>query len=180
MKDIELGKRIAWLRTDRGLEQKVAAAAIGIRYTTYQKYEYGNFPNRENQNKILKYYTCSKSWLLTGEGVPYPDRPEEPVMVRDTMASYDPALARQKINIDEAQWKVYKILSAGTALSVALYMNIQQFAAALDTGQELKVCQDQMRDMQSQINELKGKVDRLTAVPTITADPATGSDKEAM
>jgi cell division protein FtsL len=101
-------------------------------------------------------------------------------MVRDMMAAYDPALARQKINIDEDWGKAYKVLSAGTTLSVALHMNIQQFAAALDTGQELKVCQDQIKNMQSQIDELKGKVDRLTAVPTTTADPAAGSDKEAM
>jgi len=76
-KDIELGKRIVWLRTNRGLEQKAAAEGMGILYTTYQKYEYGNFPSRINIGKILNYYACSKSWLLTGEGVPYPDRPAE-------------------------------------------------------------------------------------------------------
>jgi cell division protein FtsL len=101
-------------------------------------------------------------------------------MVRDMMAAYDPALEALKINIDEAQGKAYRVLSAGTALSVALYMNIQQFAAALDTGQELKICQDQIKGMQTQIDELKGKVDRLTAVPIIAEDPAAGSDKEAM
>lgn len=76
-KDLELGKRIAWLRTNKGLEQKEIAKAIDIIYGTYQLYEYGNHPNRKNIDKILKYYKCDLSWLLTGEGVPYPDRPLE-------------------------------------------------------------------------------------------------------
>jgi len=59
-------------------------------------------------------------------------------------------------------------------------MNIQQFAAALDTGHALSLCQDQMKEMQSQIDALNRKMDGLTAVPTSTADPAAGSDKEAM
>lgn len=80
-KDFKLGKRIAWLRTNRGLEQKPAAEALGILYTTYQKYEYGNFPSRKNIDRILNYYKCAKSWLLTGEGVPYPDKkPAEPTV----------------------------------------------------------------------------------------------------
>jgi intracellular sulfur oxidation DsrE/DsrF family protein len=76
--------------------------------------------------------------------------------------------------------KTYKVLSAGTALSVALYMNIQQFAAALDTGHALQACQDSMKEMQTQIDELTKKVDRLTASPTISGGQGDGSEKEAM
>ncbi|HPN08362.1 MAG TPA: helix-turn-helix domain-containing protein [Syntrophales bacterium] len=76
-KDFELGKRIAWLRTNRGMEQKAAAEALGIAYFTYQHYEYGNHPSRKNIDHILNYYKCAKSWLLTGEGFPYPDSPEK-------------------------------------------------------------------------------------------------------
>lgn len=89
-KDIELGKRIAWLRTNDGLEQKAAAEAIGLLYTTYQKYEYGNCPSRKNLEKLLKKYACAKSWLLTGEGVPYPSGGPEPfagpAYIRDAAA----------------------------------------------------------------------------------------------
>jgi transcriptional regulator with XRE-family HTH domain len=177
MKDIELGKRIAGLRTGRNLEQKAAAAAIGIKYGTYQHYEYGNVPSRKFLSLILQYYKCSKSWLQTGEGVPYPDKQESTSGgVRETVPTY--GNAAQKINIDDAQGKAYRVLSAGNALSVALYMNIQQFAAALDTGKELKICQDQITDLQSQIDELRGQVDRLTAIPSITADPAAGSEEK--
>lgn len=76
-KDLNLGKRIAWLRTNRGLEQAEVAKAMGFVYGSYQKYEYGYPPNRRNLEAIIRYYKCSKSWLVTGEGVPYPDRPEE-------------------------------------------------------------------------------------------------------
>ncbi|MDD4356021.1 MAG: helix-turn-helix domain-containing protein [Smithellaceae bacterium] len=85
----------------------------------------------------------------------------------------------QKINIEEAMGKTYKVLNAGTALSVALYMNIQQFAAALDTGQALKICQDQMKAMQEQIDTLNAKVDRLSA-PSTTERQGDGSEKKAM
>ena len=59
-------------------------------------------------------------------------------------------------------------------------MNIQQFAAALDTGYELKVCQEQMKGLQSQIDVLKDQVDRLTAAPSIAEGQGDGSaDKVA-
>ena len=86
----------------------------------------------------------------------------------------------QKINIEEAMGKAYKVLNAGTALSVALYMNIQQFAAALDTGQELKECKDLMKSMQQQIDALNHKVDRLTAAPCGAEGQGDGSAKKAM
>ncbi len=85
----------------------------------------------------------------------------------------------QKINIEEAMGKAYKVLNSGTALSVALYMNIQQFAAALDTGQELKACQEQIKSMQEQIDDLNKKVDRLIA-PSTAERQGDGSEKKAM
>lgn len=94
--------------------------------------------------------------------------------IPETTFSYD-----QKINIDEAIGKTIRVLSAGTALSVALYMNIQQFAAALDTGQELKECKELIKGMQEQIDALTAKVDRLTA-PSTAERQGDGSGKEAM
>lgn len=52
-KNIKLGKRIAWLRKIKKMEQKHAAAAIGINYGTYQRYEYGYPPSRKNMQLIL-------------------------------------------------------------------------------------------------------------------------------
>lgn len=63
-----LNERIALLRTRAGLTLEEAAQAIGIKYTTYVKYEYGNRPNRKNLKKIIDFYGCDEAWLLTGEG----------------------------------------------------------------------------------------------------------------
>ena len=71
-KDLELGKRIAWLRTDRGFEQTQAASEINIKFGTYQRYEYGYVPSRKNVDKLLIYYKCNRAWLVTGEGEPFP------------------------------------------------------------------------------------------------------------
>jgi hypothetical protein len=142
----------------------------------------------------LKKYNFSSDWLNSGTGEPFPGArekypevcgPADYIGVRDNTDQYGTLVpdtlfkSDQKINIEEAMGKTYKVLNAGTALSVALYMNIQQFAAALDTGQALQVCQDQMKVMQEQIDDLNLKMDRLTA-PSIPGRQADGSEKEAM
>jgi phage repressor protein C with HTH and peptisase S24 domain len=71
--DVSLGKRIQQLRNDRSLSQKaLAASGIGISLPTIQRYEAGELPGAKGLDKIVNYYKCSKLWLLTGEGVPYP------------------------------------------------------------------------------------------------------------
>ncbi len=120
-KDYELGKRIAWLRKNSGLEQKEAAEKIGIIYGTYQPYEYGKRPSWRKIEDILSFYQCNKSWLLTGEGVPYPDKPgEEPtselnqpeVILSDDLLHITPAVrilneatADAKVELSAAQKK---------------------------------------------------------------------------
>lgn len=189
IKVIKDDKRIGEGISDIDLSQRLDVSEGTL--NTYKKG--GGVLKASTVEGLKKYYKFSVVWLYEGQGEPFPGAidmgykdvcgQEDHVMVRDTMSNYGPGTGQGralKINIDEAWGKAYKVLSAGTTLSVALHMNIQQFAAALDTGQELKVCQDQIKNMQSQINELKGKVDRLTAVPIIAADPATGSEKKAM
>jgi transcriptional regulator with XRE-family HTH domain len=191
-------KRVKWvinyIITQNHLSNVKLAKMLNISVSSMDNYRGGKAtPKPETLAILQNIFKVSVDWIMDGRGdaflntseaiknvvdsEKYSGAPESSV-VRDTMAGYGPD--GLKINLDDAQGKAYRVLLAGNALSVALYMNIQQFAAALDTGQELKVCQDQMRDMQSQINELKGKVDRLTAVPTTAEDPAAGSDKEAM
>lgn len=109
----------------------------------------------------------------------YPDatgRINDHPIINDNNAGY--GSPDQKINIEEAIGKVYKILDAGTALSAALYMNIQQFAPALETGHALQLCQDTMKAMQKQIDELNKKVDRLTSVPTTSGGQGDGSEEK--
>jgi len=112
-KDIELGKRIAWLRTNRGLEQKAAAEAMGVVYGTYQPYEYGKRPSWRKIEQILSFYQCSRAWLLTGEGIPYPDRPAEKpdsasvagnvVYMSPAKRLLDEAIAEAGVDLNEAQ-----------------------------------------------------------------------------
>jgi len=73
-----IGNRLIELRDGKNLNQTQAATVITIPQRTYQNYEYGTSkPNTEYLKKIIDYYGCSYAWLLTGEGVPYPDRPHE-------------------------------------------------------------------------------------------------------
>ena len=61
----------------------------------------------------------------------------------------------KKLNIDDAMGKGYKILSSGTPYAVALYLNIMQFASALDVGRELEKCVNEIQELKSQVNELR-------------------------
>jgi len=138
-------------------------------------------------DNLIARYKFDPAWLFKGVGEPFPGArekykevcgPEDPVSVRDNVAGYGPP--DQNVNIKDAIGKTYEVLSAGTPLSVALYMNIQQFATALDTGRALQVCQDQMKGLQSQIDMLKEQMDKLTAAPSTAEGQGDGSAKEAM
>ncbi len=72
MVESSLGNRLKELRKGRGLTKAEAATKIGIKYGTFQRYEYGGRPSSRNIDKIVSYYGCSKAWLLTGEGEPFP------------------------------------------------------------------------------------------------------------
>lgn len=189
---------INWIKKELGLKDYQLAKKWGVDKNTVAAYCEGKgIAKGQVLASLVKDYGVNGEWLIAGQGDPFLNASEThptaygppgitqetrdkiSTSVREVTARFG-APTTPKINIDDAQGKVYRILSAGTALSVALYMNIQQFAAALDTGQELKVCQDQMKEMQTKIDALTRRVDGLTAVPTTTADPAAGSDKEAM
>lgn len=132
-------------------------------------------PSAEFMKVFCHYFDFSEAWFLSGQGEPFRGArikyeeicgPVEQAMVCETMGSYDSTT--QNINIEEAIGKAYKVLNAGTSLSFILYINIQQFATALETGQALKLYREQIGDLQKQVNELKIQVTQLTANPIIT------------
>jgi len=182
MKNLTLGERIKTIRKREKLNQADFAIKIGLESPmAISAYENNQTePDISKLIKISEIGNISLDELLTGnQSAP----PKQQMAVNaagfnyatpQTAFSYD-----QKINIDEAIGKTIRVLSAGTALSVALYMNIQQFAAALDTGQELKECKDLIKAMQSQIDDLSAKVDRLSA-PSTAERQGDGSVKETM
>jgi len=147
-------------------------------------------PSAEFMEAFCKQFGFSEAWFLSGVGEPFPGAfvkyPEvcgaagSAPGVREPVPPYGALVAEQKINIEEAVGKAYKILSSGTALAAALYLNIQQFAIALDTGREMKACKDEISELKAQMLELRGQVDRLTASPATATEPAVGSDKKAM
>jgi len=156
--------------------------------------------------KLVTYFKINGEWLISGKSEPFPGACEKfpevcgppgvteeqykrisstiRSLVNENLADCGASdvlfSSDQKINIEEAMGKAYKILTAGTALSVALYMNIQQFAAALDTGQSLQICQEQIKAMQTQIDALHARIDRLTAPSTAERQEGDGSAKKAM
>ena len=69
-----LGNRLVYLRENKGLSQQEAAIKLGIPERTLQSHEYGQWPNRKNQQKYIDFYGCSRIWFLTDEGVPFPDQ----------------------------------------------------------------------------------------------------------
>ncbi|MCX5825334.1 MAG: helix-turn-helix transcriptional regulator [Deltaproteobacteria bacterium] len=174
-KDIEFGKRIAWLRINRGLEQKPAAVAMGILYGTYQPYEYGKRPSWRKIEQILSFYQCSKSWLLTGEGVPYPKEggPEPSVghaYIKDAAAPYptasrdliDPTSApAREFSIDEDLILSASVLKSRTHYATALHLNIRSFVAGVSAETTVSRCQDDLRVQGELIAQLQARLDGM-------------------
>jgi transcriptional regulator with XRE-family HTH domain len=181
------GNRLRLLREEKGLTQKELAEDpdIDISLPTIQRYESGDEPSAKGIREIAKYFKCKKVWLLSGEGNKYlnaggPETPPPASYIKEGAAPYASDSAAQKINIDEAWGKTYKILKSGTPYAVALYLNIQQFSGALDATQELHACQDRITKLETQVDALRRQVDGLTAPPVSSDQQADSSEKGAM
>ena len=62
---MKLSERLSQLREEKGLNQKEAAAALGIQYPTYNKYETGGSkPTYESLIEIAIFYGCTTDYLL--------------------------------------------------------------------------------------------------------------------
>lgn len=152
-------------------------------------------PSIEFILKFCELFKFNVLWFVLGEGYPflgarevYPESKgpnpistpppgvfdDQHVTLREPKADYGAPAAEQKINIEEAVGKAYKILSSGTAFSIALYLNIQQFAAALGSSQELKACRDEISELKAQMLESRGQGDR----PTAATEPGDSLDND--
>ena len=63
---IHFAERLKKLRCEHHLTQKEAAMKIGVAYSTYQRFEAGNFPNKNNLKRICEVFGCSTEFLLFG------------------------------------------------------------------------------------------------------------------
>ena len=77
-----------------------------------------------NQKALIRYHHCLRTIS-----------DDQRFTLREPKTDYGAQAAEQKISIEEAVGKAFKILSSGTTLSNALYLIIQQFAIALDGSQ---------------------------------------------
>jgi len=176
-KDLELGKRIAWLRTNRGLEQKAVASLTGIPYSTYQAYEYGNRLSWKNGERLLSFYKCNNAWLLTGEGEPYPGKTAKYKEVLDpgpgaglgdgTSTIREPSVMPpdhqdvQGFKISDALMMTSRVLESGTSYATALYLNIVHFDRAVSTGTSMSKCQEELRIQGELIAKMQSRMDDL-------------------
>src|SRR4030042_2363138 len=71
MIDKAFGNRLISLRKRLDLTQNKAAELIGVSYSSLQGHEGGRWPNRNNQEKYINFYSCDRNWFKTGLGEPY-------------------------------------------------------------------------------------------------------------
>jgi len=179
MVDEELKNRTRWAISYVCQRDKLTNESLGdllkINTSNISQYRAKRIrPSAEFMKVFCNCFDFSEAWFLSGQGEPFRDARKKyeeicgPVgqdMVCETMGSYDSTT--QNINIEEAIGKAYKVLNAGTSLSFVLYMNIQQFSKVLETDQTLKLCRQQIDDLQKQVNEIKRQVNHLTANPAV-------------
>lgn len=182
------GGRLYLIRQEKGWEQKDLANILGYSRSRLSDYESNKavFSSRFLSIIELK-LGIPKELLLTSGGKTekgvYNQEGIKTGMISEYASKYQTTKETtmdQKLNIDDAMGKAYKILSSDTPYAVALYLNIMQFASALDVGREMEKCIDELKELKSQVNKLRQQVDRLSAVPTTADQPEDSSQKAAI
>lgn len=195
-----LVEKVAWaietIKDDRDLDKGITDIDLAKILLT-NKDTLAGYRNRkgllkgEVVERLVLHYHFNPLWLFKGEGEPFPgarakypevcgpEPADGPVYIKEGHAAWT-ADGPQKINIDEAWGKTYKVLKSGTPYAVALYLNIQQFSGALDATKELHACQDRITNLETQVNNLRRQMNALTAPPTGADQQADSLEKEAM
>lgn len=194
----KLTERIAWaIETikldkdlDRGITDVGLANILGTNKDTLAAYrQQRGLIKGEVIDKLISHYHFSPEWFFKGIGEPFPGArvkyrdvcgPETATLYNNDTAAHLPAGDAHKINIEEAIGKTYKVLSSGTPYAVALYLNVQQFSSAVDATQELHACQYRITNLETQVNDLRNQVNRLSASPTTAEQQDIPLQKEAM
>lgn len=162
-KDINLAKRLKYLRGCKSISQAKLAGKIGVVCETYQRYESGDMPSRERIDKLVEFYSCSKAWLLTGEGQPYSDKAGAPIYNKEEkpveMKLNEPApVYAPRGRANPKEWeiigKAHEILNSQTLYAAALATNINAFHAAISAENEMKSIQKTHKDLIDKIDKL--------------------------
>jgi transcriptional regulator with XRE-family HTH domain len=161
-----ISDRIRYLRKKVGLSQDEVAAKIGLNFGTYQKWEYGQRPSYKNLQKIIGFYNCNESWLLTGEGYPFgkvlkkipPNElhigtmhPEKPEFIPKA----PPDTSVNDLDVSDLLSKTEKILKSKTTYAKALAQNIDAFYQAICDSKSIEV----------RLKRLEETIEKLTEQP---------------
>ena len=197
-----VGKLIEGKRKLGGMSLHALGVKVGVTGTTIQKWEVGELTPKKSRHlealsaaldidiALLKEYRAETYEETDGAIAVVDGRPDLPLstpknqMPRRTSRNKEraapPAGDAQRINIEEAMGKTYKVLTSETPYAVALYLNVQQFSNAVDATKELSTCQDRITNLETQVGALRNQVDRLTAPPITSEQQEDSLAKEAM
>ena len=177
--DFEFGERLLSLRTMRKLSRAGAAKKMRVGLSALQQYEAGVLPGPINAEKIRFFYGCSKSWLLTGEGKPYPEEhkeacgpvdPASAARVEEFAHTYNKdapaapgAPGAVEVRISEAMTMTARVLESGTSYATALYLNIVHFDRAVQSETVVKRCEDDLQKMEINMRIMTEEIKKLQA-----------------
>ncbi|EIJ44003.1 putative transcriptional regulator [Beggiatoa alba B18LD] len=101
--NINIGKRLLYLRESKGLNQEEISDSVGISLRAYQNYERGERTiSKELIHALLSTYGVDPVWLLTGDGNMY--RNEKP-------APRTQAIVEMIESLDDSQkQKIYAVI----------------------------------------------------------------------
>jgi len=198
-----LTKRVAWaieiIKTDQDLDKGILdvnlAKNLGTNKNTLADYRNGKgLLKGEFLERLSSFYQFNPSWLLKGQGEPFPGArqkypevcglEEEPIVSsipRATARSDAQVVDAQAFQIDlgEDVRLAIEVLSSGTHYASSLHMNIRSFAAAVTDNKRLTALEEKMTCMESRMEEmivqnkaLQKEVNRLKAT---YEDPDGGS-----
>src|SRR4030043_1298883 len=132
MAENDLKKRTRWAITyicqTRNFTNKSLADILNIAVGNVSQYRsMGVRPSAEFMTKFCGHFGFNEAWFLSGVGEPFPGAYKNhsdvcgpagsPPAGHESTPPYGTLIAEQKINIEEAVGKAYKVLSSGRAVA---------------------------------------------------------------
>ncbi len=149
------GKRLAGMRKEKNLSQADVVSLIGIR--SYQRYEHGYPPNKNNFNKLVDFYQCSGYWLFSGDGEQYPSKEhQDPVIIlKEEPVDYKMSGKKADFDTVDAMRMVTNILLSGTSYANALFLKIQHFDRAITAESRISNLENKNNDLNNKISKME-------------------------
>lgn len=162
-----LGSRIKKARVRVKLSQERLAELCDMTEQSINKYENErSTPNVDVLSRMVKHLDCNPGWLLTGDGpmLLTSNLADEGDMLKQSVLKiYDePPVPYGGSGIDKAHVLTSKIMtSKHPEIAGALMKNLEQFAVAVDSADELATCQIMLKEQDKKIKEMDMKIKGL-------------------